>query len=83
MKTEVLNIVGMTCAGCEASVRHALGALPGIENVAVLVRERQVRVLFDEAKIDVAAMSGALRSAGYDVMNAGAGSAGRAGCCCA
>ena len=81
MKTEILNVTGMTCGGCVASVKHALGSLPGVADVAVSLPRKQVEVQFDESKVAVDAMANALRSAGYDVAVAPSGAAQRRGCC--
>ena len=81
MKTEVLNVTGMTCGGCVASVKHALAALPGVADVAVSLPRKQVEVQFDEGKVAVDAMANALRSAGYDVATGPAKAAQHRGCC--
>jgi copper chaperone CopZ len=82
MKTEVLNVTGMTCGGCVTSVKNALSALPGVANVAVSLPRKQAEVQFDESKLDVGAMRKALQSAGYDVTAAPAQSGHRGGSCC-
>lgn len=82
MKTEVLNVTGMTCGGCVASVKHALTALPGVAGVAVSLPRKQVEVQFDESKLTVDAMRTALQSAGYDVAAAPTRAEHRGGCCC-
>jgi copper chaperone len=82
MKTEVLNVKGMTCGGCEASVKHALTALPGVAGVVVSLPRKQVEVQFDESKLTVDVMQTALRSAGYDVAAAPTTAEHRGGCCC-
>ena len=82
MKSEVLNVAGMTCGGCVASVKHALAALPGVTGVAVSLPKNQVKIEFDESKITVDAMRSALQSAGYDVAAAPDGARPRGGCCC-
>jgi copper chaperone len=82
MKTEVLDVTGMTCGGCVASVKHALTALPGVAGVAVSLQRKQVEVEFDESKLTVDAMRTALQGAGYDVAAAPTGSQPGGGCCC-
>ena len=82
MKTEVLNVTGMTCGGCVASVKHALTALPGVAGVVVSLPRNQVEVEFDERKLTVDAMRMALQSAGYDVAGVPTRSNPRGGCCC-
>ena len=81
MKSEVLNVAGMTCGGCVASVKHALSALPGVAGVEVSLPRKQVKVEFDDSKLSIDAMRTALRSVGYDVAGAPAGVQTR-GCCC-
>ena len=82
MKTETLNVTGMTCGGCVASVRKALGALPGVESVEVSLPKHQAEVRFDESKLAVDKMHGALIGAGYGVGAASAKPAERGGSCC-
>lgn len=81
MKTEILNVTGMTCGGCVASVKHALGSLPGVADVAVSLPRKQVEVRFDESRVAVEALGDALRSAGYDVTSAPARATQQRGCC--
>jgi len=80
MKTEFLNVTGMTCGGCVTSVKHALTALPGVAGVAVSLPNKQVEVRYDESKLTVDAMRTALQGAGYDVAPTKAQHRG-CGCC--
>lgn len=82
MKTVALDVNGMTCGGCVASVRKTLGALPGIEDVSVSLADRRVDVKYDELRASVHEMRDALRSAGYEVARATAGLDKTRGCCC-
>ena len=82
MKTEVLNITGMTCGSCVASVNKALGALPGVAGVAVSLPKNQAEVQFDESKLAVVQMRTALQSAGYDIAGAPAKFEHCGGGCC-
>ena len=82
MKTETLNVTGMTCGGCVASVKKALSALPGVENVEVSLPKHEAEVRFDESKLAVDKMRGALVGAGYGVGAAAAKPAQRGGSCC-
>ncbi len=81
MKTEILNVTGMTCGGCVANVKSALDALPGVENVAVSLPKNQAEVHFDDSKLTVDQMAAALKSAGYAVAATPTASAKRGGCC--
>lgn len=82
MKTEVLNVKGMTCGGCVASVKHALTALPGIVGVMVSLPKQQAEVRFDESKLTIDTMRIALKSAGYDVATAPTEAEHRVDRCC-
>ncbi len=81
MKTETLNVSGMTCGGCTAKVTRALSALPGVDKVDVSLPKNAAEVTFDDAQVSLDRMGGALRTAGFDVGSApGATSPKR--CCC-
>ncbi|MEP7181918.1 MAG: heavy-metal-associated domain-containing protein [Betaproteobacteria bacterium] len=82
MKTEVLNVTGMTCGGCVTSVKHALSALPGVASVSVSLPKNQVEVQFDESKLKVEQMRIALQGAGYDVATAATNTEQRGRSCC-
>lgn len=81
MKRQVLEVTGMTCGGCVASVKRALGALPGVTTVVVSLTEGRVDVQYDENLIDLEAMRNALRGAGYDLATERTRAAPRGGCC--
>ena len=82
MKTATLNVNGMTCGGCVASVKHALAEVPGVAGVEVSLPERQVIVRYDEARVSLDAVGSALQSAGYDVISGAAPRPSARGCCC-
>ncbi|HEX8013030.1 MAG TPA: heavy-metal-associated domain-containing protein [Casimicrobiaceae bacterium] len=82
MKTEVLKVTGMTCGGCVASVKGALGALPGVKSVDVSLPKSEVQVQFDESRLAVDTLRKALQGAGYDLAEASAKAEPRRDCCC-
>jgi copper chaperone len=79
MKTDVLNVTGMTCGGCVASVKRALSDLPGVARVQVSLPQKQVEVQFDDGKVGIRAMREALQAAGYDLAESATGASHR-GC---
>ncbi|CAN5598778.1 hypothetical protein BH09MYX1_BH09MYX1_41770 [soil metagenome] len=82
MKTEMLNVSGMTCGGCTSNVTRALSSLPGVSKVDVSLAKKTAEITFDEGKVSLDLMGNAIRSAGYDVTSTPeTKSAG--GCCCA
>lgn len=81
MKTETLNISGMTCGGCVANVKRALAGVPGVDDVDVSLAENTAKVRLADDRVSIEALSAAVRSAGYDVASTPAKAAAR-GCCC-
>jgi copper chaperone len=67
METAKLNIQGMTCGGCVASVSRVLKAVPGVTDVTVELQPGHARVTFDPARTAVPALAAAVQEAGYDV----------------
>lgn len=65
MQTQILKIEGMTCGGCVRSVTNVLRSLPGVADAQVSLEDRQARVTFDPARVDVARLKGAIEDAGY------------------
>ena len=59
-----LQVSGMTCAGCVRRVERALAAVPGVLGVEVNLATETARV--QTAGADRAALTAALRRAGYD-----------------
>ncbi|HVE49777.1 MAG TPA: heavy-metal-associated domain-containing protein [Casimicrobiaceae bacterium] len=67
METVNLDVQGMTCGGCVASVKRVLASLPGVENVDVTLKPGRASVAFDPSRVTVQALRKAIASAGYDV----------------
>ena len=68
METVKLNVEGMTCGGCVASVTRVLKAVPGVTDVAVTLQPGAAKVTFDPARTGAPALKGAIVDAGYDVV---------------
>jgi copper chaperone len=59
-----LKVKGMTCGHCEAAVRKALTAVPGVTRVVEVSRERgEAKV---EGQADAGALVKAVRDQGYE-----------------
>ena len=65
MNTLTLSVPGMTCGHCEASVKHEVGAVAGVSDVAVDLDTKDVRVTGSE--LDRDAIVAAIDEAGFDV----------------
>ena len=63
-----IKVDGMTCGGCESSVKAALERLDGVEVLEVSHQEGTVEVMFDADRIDQASLAGAIEEAGFDVV---------------
>ena len=63
--TEVIEVRGMSCGGCERSVRLALEAVPGVESAAADLVAEEAVVTYDPGLADVDAMLAAIRAVGF------------------
>jgi copper chaperone CopZ len=69
MQSATIDIRGMTCQGCVASVTRVLSALPGVRDVKVALDPGSATVNYDPARTDIPAMTKAIEEAGYDVVS--------------
>ncbi|MDR1692689.1 MAG: cation transporter [Oscillospiraceae bacterium] len=63
----VLNVEGMSCSHCEAAVKKAVGALPGVAEVSVSLAGKTVTVAHGEG-VGEAELKRAIEDIGYDVV---------------
>ncbi len=68
METVTMNVKGMTCGGCVASVTRVLRAVPGVTEVAVTLDPGAAKVSFDPARAAIPALRAAIEDAGFDVV---------------
>lgn len=64
---KTLDVQGMSCGHCKASVEGALSKLDGVEEAEANVATGKVNVTFDEAKVNEQALKEAIEEQGYDV----------------
>jgi len=62
-----LQVQGMTCTGCEQRLNKALRRVDGVREATADHRSGQVRVRFDPAVTDRAALTTQIDTAGYSV----------------
>lgn len=62
-----LQVEGMTCTGCEQRLGKALRRVDGVREATADHRTGQVRVRFDPAVTDRAALADQIHTAGYEV----------------
>jgi len=68
METITMNVKGMSCGGCVASVTRVLKAVPGVAEVNVTLNPGAAKVTFDPARTAAPALRSAIEDAGYDVV---------------
>ena len=68
--TERVNLRtdGMTCAACSSAIERALAKLDGVEEANANFSNNVVSVLYDRTKTGKEQISGAIKKAGYDVL---------------
>jgi len=82
MRTETMNITGMTCGGCVGKVTQALKAVPGVGHLDVSLPGK-ASVDFDEKLTSRERLQSAVIAAGYGVAAREAASASQSkrACC--
>ena len=67
MDETTLEVHGMSCDGCESTVKNALEALEGVTSATANHEASEVRVTHNEATVDDDALRGTVEDAGYEV----------------
>ena len=67
MERVTLNVQGMSCGKCVKSVENSVGAVTGVNEVAVDLQAAKVTVTFDEGVTSVEAIKETIEEQGYDV----------------
>ncbi len=65
-QTRVINIEGMTCGGCVASVHTATADIDGLDNISIELADNQATVTFDDSKTSAEKIAAAIDDAGFD-----------------
>ncbi len=64
-----LPVVGMTCARCAAAVERTLNKkVPGVISASVNFGTETAKIVFDPSATNLAAMAGAVKNAGYELV---------------
>lgn len=66
-ETKNLNVEGMSCSHCENAVKKSVGALNGVDYVAVDLKGKKVTVEYDPEKVTVETIKDTIEDQGYDV----------------
>lgn len=67
LETIEIAVHGMTCGGCENTVKTAVEKLPGVQAAIASHTDSTTVVTFDKTKTDFEAMEAAIKGRGYSV----------------
>jgi copper chaperone len=70
MRHVVLQVPDISCEHCERTVKQALGRTGGVRRVEVDIPAKEVRVLYDEAAVDLERLKAVLAEEDYPVASA-------------
>ena len=65
-QTRIINIDGMTCGGCVASIHTATGDIDGLDTITIDLADNLATVTFDDSKTSAEAIASAIDDAGFD-----------------
>ncbi|SKA11188.1 copper ion binding protein [Pilibacter termitis] len=65
MQKTTLNITGMTCKHCVATVENSLNETAGVKKASVSLGKQNAKVKFDENETSVAELIQVIQNAGY------------------
>ncbi|PKL25759.1 MAG: copper-translocating P-type ATPase [Spirochaetae bacterium HGW-Spirochaetae-3] len=68
MRTDTLEIRGMTCAVCARTTEKAAGSVPGVSSASVNFASEKLTVEYDEATTGLEAVAAAVKDAGYEAV---------------
>ena len=67
MATININVEGMTCGGCEKSVRNALLTNAGVTEATASHETGIVAIEFDDSKVNQEQLQQVIEDAGFDI----------------
>ncbi|WP_416150730.1 copper chaperone CopZ [Salipaludibacillus sp. HK11] len=67
MKKETIQVDGMTCGHCKASVEGALNNVKGVSKAEVNLDAKNVAVEFNDGEVTIAKLKEEIEEQGYDV----------------
>jgi copper chaperone CopZ len=67
MSLATLNVPDISCEHCERAITQALGAVDGVQRVAVSIPAKQVTVAYDERRVSLEKLKEVLAEEEYPV----------------
>jgi copper chaperone CopZ len=67
MESIAIEIEGMSCGGCTASVTRVLEAVAGVQSATVTLNPGMAHIVFDATQTSRAELEKSIEEAGYDI----------------
>jgi len=67
MENKTLNVTGMSCEHCVKAVSGALGAIDGVADIAVSLKEGTVSFSHDPSRAGIDVIKAAIKEEGFEV----------------
>ena len=67
MTEKTFNVPDMSCGHCKAAVEGELNRLPGVERANADIEKGTIEVTYDESRVGLVQLKGAIEEAGYTV----------------
>jgi copper chaperone CopZ len=67
IKTVKLGVEGMSCEGCENTIKEEVGKIDGVSEVVASHVDKFATISFDSTKTTLTALSEVITAAGYEV----------------
>ncbi|MBL7573768.1 copper chaperone CopZ [Staphylococcus saccharolyticus] len=67
MTQEIIQVEGMSCEHCKNAVESALAKLNGVSSAEVNLAKNNVRVEYNDSKVNIERLKEAIEDQGYDV----------------
>jgi copper chaperone len=67
METIILKVPDMSCSHCEHAIKNAVGNLNGVHNVIVNLKDKTVKVSFNQTEVTIDSIKTAIEGEGYSI----------------
>lgn len=68
IKTAILRVNGMTCEGCENTIKKMVGEIEGVKEVEASYTDSIAKVVFDTSLANIVLISETINNLGYRVV---------------
>jgi copper chaperone len=68
MPTEIIDVDGMSCNHCVQTIKDAVGGIPAVKRVEVLLNEKEVIVDYEGGQDVIDTAKAAIKGAGFDIV---------------